>query len=136
MAAAATPPVRNPAASRERTRHIFARLMLGQSTAAIAAAEGVSLRRVQPCGISRRADRRREMRRGRIGGVARHAAVVAGDQFSVCHRRFVAAPRRRDVDGGQAHRRVIADRRAGRAAFFRRRRRHSPVRGKVARSAG
>ena len=41
------PPIRNPAASRERTRHIFARLMQGQSTAAIAAAEGVSLRRVQ-----------------------------------------------------------------------------------------
>jgi hypothetical protein len=41
------PPVRNPAASRERTRHIFARLMQGQSTAAIAKAEGVSLRRVQ-----------------------------------------------------------------------------------------
>jgi len=47
MSDAAIPPVRNPAASRERTRHIFARLMQGQSTAAIAAAEGVSLRRVQ-----------------------------------------------------------------------------------------
>ena len=47
MSDAAMPPVRNPAASRERTRHIFARLMQGQSTAAIAAAEGVGLRRVQ-----------------------------------------------------------------------------------------
>ncbi len=47
MPVADRPPVRNPAASRERTRHIFARLMQGQSTAAIAAAEGVSLRRVQ-----------------------------------------------------------------------------------------
>jgi hypothetical protein len=45
--AAAKPPVRNPAASRARTRHVFARLMEGQSTAAIAAAEGLSLRRVQ-----------------------------------------------------------------------------------------
>ena len=47
MPDAAKPPVRNPAASRERTRHVFARLMQGQSTAAIAAAEGVSVRRVQ-----------------------------------------------------------------------------------------
>ena len=47
MPVAANPPLRNSAASRERTRHIFARLMQGQSTAAIAAAEGVSLRRVQ-----------------------------------------------------------------------------------------
>ena len=47
MSDANTPPLRNPVASRERTRHIFARLMQGQSTAAIAAAEGLSLRRVQ-----------------------------------------------------------------------------------------
>lgn len=47
MPVAAPPPVRNPAAGQERARHIFARLMDGQSTAAIAAAEGVSVRRVQ-----------------------------------------------------------------------------------------
>jgi hypothetical protein len=47
MPAAAKSPIRNPAASRERTRHVFARLMEGQSTAAIAAAEGLSVRRVQ-----------------------------------------------------------------------------------------
>jgi hypothetical protein len=47
MSDAAASPVRNPVASQERTRHVFARLMQGQSTAAIAAAEGVSLRRVQ-----------------------------------------------------------------------------------------
>jgi hypothetical protein len=44
---AAKPPVRNPVASQARTRHVFARLMDGQSTAAIAAAEGLSVRRVQ-----------------------------------------------------------------------------------------
>ena len=47
MPIAEQPPVRNPAASRERTRHVFARLMDGQSTAAIAAAEGLGVRRVQ-----------------------------------------------------------------------------------------
>ena len=47
MPAAAKPPIRNAVASRARTRHVFARLMEGQSTAAIAAAEGLSVRRVQ-----------------------------------------------------------------------------------------
>jgi len=47
MSDANTPPIRNPVASQARTRHIFARLMQGQSTADIAAAEGVSVRRVQ-----------------------------------------------------------------------------------------
>ena len=47
MPVAAKPPVRNPAASRARIRHVFARLMEGQATAAIAAAEGLSVRRVQ-----------------------------------------------------------------------------------------
>jgi hypothetical protein len=47
MPVAAQPPVRNPAASRVRTRRVFARLMEGRSTADIAAAEGVSVRRVQ-----------------------------------------------------------------------------------------
>ena len=47
MPAVAKSPVRNSAASRARTRHVFARLMQGQSTADIAAAEGVSVRRVQ-----------------------------------------------------------------------------------------
>ena len=47
MPVAAKPPVRNAVARRVQTRHVFARLMEGQSTADIAAAEGVSLRRVQ-----------------------------------------------------------------------------------------
>ena len=47
MSDAVKPPIRNPVASRERARHVFARLMDGQSTAAIAAAEGLSVRRVQ-----------------------------------------------------------------------------------------
>jgi len=47
MPVAAKPPVRNPTASRQRTRHVFARLMEGQSTADIAAAEALSVRRVQ-----------------------------------------------------------------------------------------
>ncbi len=47
MPAAAKSPIRNPAASHARTRHVFARLMEGQSTHDIAAAEGVSVRRVQ-----------------------------------------------------------------------------------------
>ena len=47
MPVAAKPPVSNAAARRQRTRHVFARLMEGKSTADIAAAEGVSVRRVQ-----------------------------------------------------------------------------------------
>jgi hypothetical protein len=47
MAVAVKSPVRNPAANRARTRHVFARLMEGRSTADIAAAEGISVRRVQ-----------------------------------------------------------------------------------------
>ena len=47
MPAAVKPPVRNPVASRARIRHVFARLMEGQSTRDVAAAEGVSVRRVQ-----------------------------------------------------------------------------------------
>ncbi len=47
MPVAAKPPVRNAAARRQRTRHVFARLMDGQSTCDIAAAEGLSVRRVQ-----------------------------------------------------------------------------------------
>jgi hypothetical protein len=47
MPVAAKPPVCNASARRQRTRHVFARLMEGQSTADIAAAEGLSVRRVQ-----------------------------------------------------------------------------------------
>ena len=47
MTDANTPPIRNPVASQARTRHVFARLMQGQSTAEIAAAEGLGVRRVQ-----------------------------------------------------------------------------------------
>ena len=47
MPVAAKSPVRNPAARRQRTRHVFARLMEGQSTRDIAAAEALSVRRVQ-----------------------------------------------------------------------------------------
>jgi hypothetical protein len=47
MPDANTPPLRNPVASQARARHVFARLMEGQSTAAIASAEGLSVRRVQ-----------------------------------------------------------------------------------------
>jgi len=44
---AAKPPVRNRALARYRARRVFARLMEGQATADIAAAEGLSVRRVQ-----------------------------------------------------------------------------------------
>jgi hypothetical protein len=47
MPAAAKPSVRNPVARRIQTRRVFARLMEGQSTHDIAAAEGLSVRRVQ-----------------------------------------------------------------------------------------
>jgi hypothetical protein len=47
MPAAAHLPARNPVARRIQTRHVFARLMEGQSTRDIAAAEGLSARRVQ-----------------------------------------------------------------------------------------
>jgi hypothetical protein len=47
MPAAAKSPTRSASARRQRTRHVFARLMEGQSTADIDAAEGVSVRRVQ-----------------------------------------------------------------------------------------
>ena len=47
MPVAAKPPVRNAAARHQRTRQVFARLMEGQSTRDIAAAEALSVRRVQ-----------------------------------------------------------------------------------------
>src|SRR5271163_1774551 len=47
MRASAKPPVRNAAARFVRARHVFARLMDGQSMRDIAAAEGLSVRRVQ-----------------------------------------------------------------------------------------
>jgi hypothetical protein len=47
MPAAAKSFSRSASARRQRTRHVFARLMEGQSTRDIAAAEGVSVRRVQ-----------------------------------------------------------------------------------------
>jgi hypothetical protein len=47
MPASAKPPIRNALAGRSRARHVFARLMEGQSTREIAAAEGLSPRRIQ-----------------------------------------------------------------------------------------
>ena len=65
--------------------------------------------RLQPLGVGRRADRRREMRRGRIGRCSAARGRRSGRRVRRRSSPFVAAPRRRDVDGGQAHRRVIAD---------------------------